>query len=194
MTFSLATVVASALIWLSLCPSSSGFGPPINADPGAGEPFSSPESEFDDQAGVECPNPPCRQLKRDLLNRNEHDNKLRAKERENALGTNHDFKDEQVDYPPKINSIIGGKDCEVCNDVLMGELGLNPMNLQKMRKNVAKWEERTNKMIEGKPNDTELKKHAITVTQCIHAFDRTSCIVDLEKTDENDRNLRGNEK
>jgi len=165
------------------------FGPPLNADPAAGSPFSVPESEFDNQIGVECPNPPCRQLKKDLEQRNDHDAKLKANDKDTT--GQHDFKDEQIDYPPKLNSIIGGKDCKVCNAVLMGER-LNPYNLQEMRQKVPLWEARTNKMIEGKPSDVELKKHAIIVTQCIHSFDRSSCMVDLEKTDEIDRNLRGN--
>ena len=176
------------LLLLILFNSCTSFGPPLNADPGAGSPFAIPLSEFDNQAGVECPNPPCRQLKKDLEERRDHNDKLKANKRSKT--GKHDMEDDQIQYPPKLNVIIGGKDCKVCNDVLMGE-NLNPNDLNKMRQRTRAWEHRTNKRIEGKPKDVELKKHAITVTQCIHAFDESTCIVDLEKTDEVDRMLRG---
>jgi hypothetical protein len=169
----------------------SAFGPALNADPGAGEPFSNTESELDNQVGVECPNPPCRQLKKDLEIRRDHNDAMEKKRSSELSGTSHDFSDEQVEYPPKINLIIGGSDCKICNEVLLGE-GLNPMNLHKMRDLVPEWEARTNKLIEAKPRDIELKKHAIVTSQCIHAFDRSSCIVDLEKSAAYNRILRGN--
>ena len=184
-----ATIILATFVLL--LPSSVAFGPALNADPGAGEPFSSPESEFDNQAGVECPNPPCRQLKKDLETRRDHDIEIEKKHRAELSGASHHFEDKQVEYPPKINLIIGGNDCKVCNEVLMGE-GLNPMDLHKMRDLVPGWEARTNKLIEAKPSDIELKKHAITTTQCIHAFDRSICSVDLEKSDSFNRVLRGN--
>jgi hypothetical protein len=178
------------LLLLLLLNSCISFGPPLNADPGAGSPFGIPESEFDHQAGVECPNPPCRQLKKDLQERRDHNDKLKANKRSTTGTSKHEMEDDQIHFPPKLNVIIGGKDCKVCNDVLMGE-DLNPNDLSKMRAKVPAWERRTNKVIEGKPNDVELKKHAIIVTQCIHAFDGSTCMVDLEKTDEVDRMLRG---
>lgn len=184
-----ATVILATFVFL--LPSSVAFGPALNADPGAGEPFSSPESEFDNQAGVECPNPPCRQLKKDLETRRDHDIEIEKRHRAELSGASHHFEDKQVEYPPKINLIIGGNDCKVCNEVLMGE-GLNPMDLHKMRDLVPGWEARTNKLIEAKPSDIELKKHAITASHCIHAFDRSICSVDLEKSDSFNRVLRGN--
>ena len=184
----LLVLLIAALSLISTTSTSVRFGPALNADPGAGEPFASPESEFDNQAGVECPNPPCRQLKRDLEARRDHNIELTKKEKDTTNG--HNFSDDQMEYPPNINLILGGKDCKICNQILLGE-GLNPMDLHKMRELIPAWEARTNKWIEAKPDNIELKKHSIFTTQCIHAFDRSTCSVDLEKSEKYNRVLRG---
>ena len=48
------------------------FGPAFHADPGSWTGFSTPESELDGSTNLECPYPPCRQLRNDLLTRQAH--------------------------------------------------------------------------------------------------------------------------
>ena len=43
------------------------FGPAYNADPGTGTSYSTPSSEVDGSINTECPYPPCRQLRADLI-------------------------------------------------------------------------------------------------------------------------------
>ncbi len=158
------------------------FGPALNADPGAGSPFSNPESEFDGEAGVECPYPPCRPLRDQLTTRRDHDDMLRATQRNVERGGKQPAADEQAEWPPRVNVVIGGPDCRTCNAVLLGER-LNPGNLQRMRTAMAHWEEVTDSMIEERPKDAPLKRHAIHVAECFHAFDRLACVVDDDASD-----------
>jgi hypothetical protein len=153
------------------------FGPPLNADPGAGEPFSIPHTEFDPEAGVECAYPPCRPLRHDLQLRQKHDQRLKRAQQKVDGGGLHEQPRELTEYPPKLNLVRGGGDCSVCNQVLVGER-LNPSNLNHMRREMSSWLATSNSIIEAKPKDTFFKQHAIHVVECFHAFDRLTCTVE----------------
>ena len=178
------TLPLSALVWSMLFnrPRRAGaagvrFGPPLNADPGAGEPFSVPQAEFDAEAGVECPYPPCRPLRHDLQLRQKHDQRLKRAQQKVEDGGLHEQPSDQTEYPPKPNTVRGGGDCRICEQVLVGE-NLNPSNLNHMRRDMAHWLETSSKIIETKPKDTFFKQHAIHVVECFHAFDRLTCTVE----------------
>lgn len=153
------------------------FGPPLNADPGAGEAFSIPHAEFDPEPGVECAYPPCRPLRHDVQVRLRHDQQLKHQEQKLKDGGLYEQPSEQTEYPPRLNVVAGGGDCRICNQLLLGA-GLNPSNLNHMRHAISRWLSTADKIIHAKPKDAFFKQHAIHIVECFHAFDRLTCTVD----------------
>ena len=174
--------VSLVLQFLLVCPrggqgATLRFGPALNADPGAGEPFSLQNSEFDMQPGLECPYPPCRPLRHDLQLRQAHDQQLHRQQQKLTDGGVIEQPKEQTEYPPKLNRVRGGGDCGICNQVLIGE-GLNPANLNLMRRGLPHWLAISQKIMEAKSKDIYLKQHSVHVIECFHAFDRLTCTVE----------------
>lgn len=161
------------------------FGPSLNADPGGGG-ESIPRTEFDFRAGIECPYPPCRPLRNQLLIRQKHDQQLKMRSQHIANGGLHEQPSEETEWPPKLNLVRGGGDCKICNQLLIGA-GMNPVSLNKMRQEITHWLKVTDKLIESKPKDTFLKQNSIHIIECYHAFDRLTCTVE-EHADEEAEN------
>ena len=152
------------------------FAPAITADPGAGSGFSITESEFDNQAGVECPYPPCRPLRKDLVHRLVHHWKMQRVHEEEAKPNSVFIPPDAKEYPPPLNLVSGGKDCTVCNDVLLGE-NINPKSLAAMRVEFAQWRPKALKLKKAREFDKAYAAHFSTVETCFRAFSASQCLV-----------------
>ena len=158
------------------------FGPAFHADPGSWTGFSNPESELDGSTNLECPYPPCRQLRSDLLARQNHAVerlKLLTEDVRNGNAAKVKTETERDDSlkPSPLNKVEGGPDCLTCEEVLVGE-GINPRNTDVINKKLEAYVHVVaTKILSGNPNDLNLKKHIHNVRMCAEAFQTHACTV-----------------
>ena len=158
-----------------------GFGPAFSADPGSFSSYSSPLSEIDGSVNTECPYPPCRQLRKDLISSQENQRKRAqlVKEDPKATKFTHMSETEFDDHlkPSPLNKVQGGRDCLVCEEILLGE-GINPRNPDVMDAKIKSYSDIVeNKLLKQKPHDDVLKKHLKNVHLCGKAFSDHRCTI-----------------
>jgi hypothetical protein len=159
------------------------FGPAFHADPGSWTAYSEPSSVYDGGTNAECPYPPCRQLRSDLIKSQTHKFKRREVLKEDVrdgsnFGDEHDVVREDRLKPSPLNAVEGGANCLTCEEVLVGE-GLNPRNVKSMSEKLAKYLKFMNEKIlksEPKPS-ANLKKHMNNVRLCGQAFKDQRCTI-----------------
>eukprot|EP00944_MAST-04C_sp_MAST-4C-sp1_P006438 g6438.t1 len=158
-----------------------GFGPAFSADPGSFSSYSSPLSEIDGSVNTECPYPPCRQLRKDLISTQENQRKRAQLVKEDPKATKfaHLSETEFDDSlkPSPLNKVQGGRDCLVCEEILLGE-GINPRNPDVMDAKIKSYSDIVeNKLLKQKPHDDVLKKHLKNVHLCGKAFSDHRCTI-----------------
>ena len=157
------------------------FGPAFNADPGSFTSFSSPSFEIDGSVNTECPYPPCRQLRKDLIAVQGNQRKRKQMVKEDARATKFSDKTETEfdDHlkPSPLNKVQGGRDCLVCEEILLGE-GINPRNMDVMDKKIKAYSDIVeNKILKQNPHDEGLRKHLKNVNLCGKVFSDHRCTV-----------------
>ena len=157
------------------------FGPAYNADPGTGTSYSTPSSEVDGSINTECPYPPCRQLRADLISSQTNQRKRKQFVKENEKDTKFahlseaEFDDRLK--PSPLNKVQGGRDCLTCEEILLGE-NINPRNMDNMEAKIKEYSDIVeNKILKQRPNYEALKKHLKNVHLCGKAFSDHRCSV-----------------
>ena len=157
------------------------FGPAFTADPGSFTSYSSPSSEMDGSINIECPYPPCRQLRKDLIATQDNRRKRKQLVKEDVKDTKlPDLTETEFDErvkPSPLNKVQGGRDCLVCEEILLGE-NINPRNMDNMENKIDAYSKIVeNKILKQRPHDDDLKKHLNNVRLCGKAFSDHRCTV-----------------
>ena len=125
--------------------------------------------------------PLCRQLRKDLISTQENQRKRAQLVKEDPKATKfaHLSETEFDDSlkPSPLNKVQGGRDCLVCEEILLGE-GINPRNPDVMDAKIKSYSDIVeNKLLKQKPHDDVLKKHLKNVHLCGKAFSDHRCTI-----------------